>query len=195
MFIDELREYYGLIDDEAKNFIEDVIGKYKDSEQKMLKEEFIRRFPRNRFPDISSLSKFFREHKPKVTVYYWAICLECGCEYDYSLPMCPKCYDKGLDCRTKAIRKSEFQPNFNVIKYNKAYLNGDPGEQTCFTCPNKKESYCKNFGNPDWTCHREEFEMCQCKLCCGKIKAENRKLAQSSKDKKFSYAVPLKRCV
>lgn len=195
MFIDELREYYGLIDDEAKVYIEDRIGKYKEQEQVKLKEEFIKKFPRNRFPDISSLSKFFDEHKPKVTFYFWAVCLECGCEYDYNLPMCPACYDKGFDCRTKAVKKSEFKPTFKVIKYNKHYMNGDKNEPICFTCMHKKESYCAHFGNPDWQCHREEYEMCECKLCCGKAKAENRKLADSMKDKKFSYAMPLKRSI
>ena len=103
------------------------------------------------------------------------------------------CFDKGLDCRTKAVRKSEFKPTFKVIKYNKQYMNGDKNEQTCFTCIHKKESYCPHFGNPDWTCHREEFEMCECKMCCGIAKKENRQLQDNNAEHKVSYAVPFKK--
>ena len=192
-FIDSFKEQYGQISEDSEKLIMDVIGKYSQKEQEMLKSELFKAY--TIMPDTEKLAKFFDSHKPKTKVYFWSVCLECGCEYDYSLPMCPKCYEQGLDCRAKAIKKSEFQPNPTVIKYNKTYLNGDPGEQTCFTCPNKKESYCKNFGNPDWMCHREEYEMCECKQCCGLLKSANRKLVESSKDKKFSYAVPLKRCI
>lgn len=192
-FIDSFKEQYGQISEDSEKLIMDVIGKYSPKEQEILKNELFKAY--TVMPDTEKLAKFFDSHKPKTKTYFWSVCLECGCEYDYSLPMCPKCYEKGLDCRARAIKKSEFQPNPTVIKYNKQYINGDPGEQTCFSCPSKKESYCKNFGNPDWMCHREEFDVCECKLCCGKLKASNRRLAEESKDKKFSYAVPLKRCV
>jgi len=191
MFIDEVKERYGQISEESEKLIKDVIGKYSGKEQETLKNALFNDF--TVMPDTEKLSKFFDSHKPQKKTYYWAVCLECGCEYDYSLPMCPKCYDNGLDCRTKAIKKSEFQPNFNVIKYNKAYINGDPGEQTCFTCPNKKESFCSHFGNPDWMCHREEYEMCECKQCCGITKSANRKYKEAGNKQKFTYAVPLRR--
>ena len=192
-FIDSIKEHYGQINEDSEKLIQDVISKYSEKEQETLKNLIFNDF--TKMPETEKLAKFFDAHKPKTRIFYWSVCLECGCEYDYLLPMCPRCYENGLDCRVRAIKKSEFQPNFNVVKYNKLYINGEPGEQTCFNCPNKKESYCKNFGNPDWMCHREEFEMCECKLCCGKLKASNRKLTEESKEKKFSYAVPLKRCV
>lgn len=195
MFIDDVKEYYGQISEESQQIIKDVIDKYSKSEIESLKNDFFKKFPLGQFPTPDKLSAFFDEHKPKAKTYYWAVCLECGCEYDYALPMCPECYDKGFDCRAKAVKKSEFKPTFKVIKYNKQYLNGAKGEPTCYTCVHKKESYCSHFGDSDWQCHREEYEMCECKLCCGKVKAENRKLLESMKDKKVSYAVPLKRCV
>lgn len=195
MFIDDVKEYYGQIGEEATQIINDVITKYSKSEIEGLKSEFFKKFPAGQFPDTEKLNLFFDEHKPKAKTYYWAVCLECGCEYDYALPMCPECYDKGFDCRTKAVKKSEFKPTFKVIKYNKQYMNGAKGEPTCYTCLQKKESYCAHFGNAEWQCHKEEYEMCECKLCCAKAKSENRKLEESMKGKTFSYAVPLKRCI
>lgn len=193
MILDELENLFGKFTQEEQQWVKENLTSLDEEHKNNLIQELnnAKGKPSIQFMKIA-LQKVTGQ---KVKTYYWAVCLECGCEYDYSLPMCPMCYEKGLDCRTKAIRKSEFKPNFNVIKYNKTYLNGDPGEQTCFTCPNKKESYCKNFGNPDWMCHREEYEMCECKQCCGLLKSANRKLVESSKDKKFSYAVPLKRCI
>ena len=193
-FIDSVKEKFGQINSESEQLINDAISKYSGKELEALKAEFFKTF--TELPDTEKLTLFFDNHKPAKKTYYWSVCLECGCEYDYSLPMCPSCYDKGFDCRAKSVKVSEFKPNFNVIKYNKHYINGNSGEQTCYTCPNKKESYCTHFGNPDWTCHREEYEMCECKQCCASLKAANRKISDSQDNKKkFSYATPLQRCV
>ena len=107
--------------------------------------------------------------------------------------MCPACYDKGLECRARAVKKSEFQPPAKVIKYNKKYLNGDKGETVCFNCVHKKQSFCKNYGNPNWTCRREEFESCECRMCCAVTKKANKALEESKKEIKSGYAIPLKR--
>ena len=195
MFINELEGYFGKFEENEKSWIEDNVER--------LDEETKSRFftalkdahkDTSYVPDIATMKRVFEKvAEKKAKSYFWAVCLECGCEYDYSLPMCPACFDKGLDCRAKAVKKSEFKPTFKVIKYNKQYMNGEKGEQTCFTCPHKKESYCSNFGNPDWNCHREEFESCECKICCGIAKKVNRQLQESNAEHKISYAVPFKK--
>jgi hypothetical protein len=124
--------------------------------------------------------------------YFWAVCLECGCEYDYDLPMCPACYEKGLDCRAKAVKKSDFQPPMKVVRYNKPYMNGDKDETICFNCVHKNQSFCKNYGNPNWSCRREEFESCNCARCCAVAKRYNAELEKNKNENKIIYAVPLK---
>jgi hypothetical protein len=142
---------------------------------------------------ILALKKVYQEITgKKAKEHIWAICLECGCEYDYGLPMCPACYDKGFDCRARAVKKSEFQPPMKVIKYNKQYQNGDKGETVCYNCVHKSGSFCKNFGNPNWNCHREEFESCNCARCCAVAKRYNAELEKNKNENKIIYAVPLK---
>jgi hypothetical protein len=79
-----------------------------------------------------------------------------------------------------------------VIKYNKQYLNGDKCETVCYKCVHKKQSFCKNYGNPNWTCRREEFESCNCARCCAVAKRYNAELEKNKNENKIIYAVPLK---
>lgn len=193
MFVNELEGCLGKLGDAEKQWVTENLEKLDDSSKMNIMHEL--REHRGVIT-VQVIQKVFEKVTgKKARIYFWAVCLECGCEYDYSLPMCPNCFDKGLECRAKAVRKSEFAPNMKVVKYNKQYFNGDANEQTCYTCLAKKESFCPHFGNPNWTCHREEFEYCNCKMCCGKAKADNRKLEESKKEQKFSYAVPLRRAI
>ena len=193
--LEKLIEIYGEFDETTTKWISENLEKLgEENEQNFLKclqEEHSRRQGK---PDIHKLNVVLEKVTGKKTKgFIWAVCLECGCEYDYCLPMCPACFDKGLDCRTRAVKKSEFQPPAKVIRYNKQYQNGDKGEKICYYCEHRKTGYCKNFGNPNWNCKREEFEMCDCKLCCGVAKKINRQLDEKNKTEKYSYAMPIKR--
>lgn len=193
--LEALEEIYGEFEENERKWItENLKNLGEENKQKYLQaiqETYSRRQGK---PDIHKMKVILEKVTgKKATVYFWAVCLECGCEYDYGLPMCPNCYDNGLDCRARAVKKSEFQPPMKVIKYNKQYQYGDKGEITCYNCTHKKESYCKNFGNPNWECRREEYEMCECKECCGRLKRANRKVQENQTLNKISYAVPLKR--
>lgn len=191
MFINELEGCFGKLGDSEKQWVTENLERLDDASKMNIMHELREHRGTISIPVMQKVLE--KVTGKKARVYFWAVCLECGCEYDYSLPMCPACFDKGLDCRAKAVKKSEFKPTFKVIKYNKQYMNGEKGEQTCFTCDHKKESYCSNFGNPDWNCHREEFESCECKICCGIAKKVNRQLQESNAEHKISYAVPFKK--
>ena len=189
MFIDELKHNFKIGDAEEQWLSENI--ERLDEGQKL---NFLRELQNFKEITISVLKKVFQDVSgKKVKEHIWAVCLECGCEYDYDLPMCPDCYDRGFECRAKAVKKSEFQPPAKVIRYNKPYLNGDKGEFICYSCIHKKQSFCKNYGNPNWECKREEFEMCECRTCCGIAKRANRQLEETRSAEKFSYATPLKR--
>lgn len=191
MFINELEGCFGKLGDSEKQWVSENLERLDDTSKMNIMHDLREHRGVITIPVMQKVLEKVTGKKAKV--YFWAVCLECGCEYDYSLPMCPNCFDKGLDCRTKAVKKSEFKPPMSVIKYNKQYMNGDKNEQTCYTCIHKKQSWCSNFGNPNWNCHREEFETCECKMCCAIAKKENRQLQESNKEQKISYAIPFKK--
>ena len=193
--LEKLQEIYGEFDENTKKWISENLKNLGEENEanylRVLQEEHSKRQGK---PDIRKLKIILEKITgKKAREFIWAVCLECGCEYDYSLPMCPDCYDKGFECRARAVKKSEFQPPAKVIRYNKTYLKGDKGEFICYSCIHKKHSFCPNFGNPNWNCKREEFEMCECKTCCGIAKRANRQLEETRSKEKFSYAMPLKR--
>ena len=189
MFIDEIKHVYKIGTEEEQWLSENIES--LDESQKL---NFLRELQNYKAITITVLKKVYQDVTGKsARVYFWAVCMECGCEYDYGLPICPDCYDRGFECRVVAIKKSEFQPTFKVINYNKQYLTGDKDEKLCYNCENKKESYCRKYGNPNWQCKREEFEICKCKLCCGVSKRANKILEDSRKVKNYSYAIPLKK--
>lgn len=192
MIINELEGVYGKATDEEKQWISENLEKLDyEVQTKYLTQ--LHKIHTNGFPDVGILKNLLTRITGKQSKQYiWAVCLECGCEYDYRLPMCPACYDNGLDCRAKAVKKSEFQPPMNVVKYNKQYLNGDKGETVCYKCVHKKQNYCKNYGNPNWNCGREEFESCECRTCCAISKKANKAL-EGNKEIKCGYAIPLKK--
>lgn len=189
MFIDELKNFHLKIGEVEEQWINENVEKL-DENQKL---NFSRELQNYKEITILALKKVYQEITgKKANEHIWAVCLECGCEYDYGLPMCPACYDKGFDCRARAVKKSEFQPPMKVIKYNKQYQNGDKGETVCYNCVHKSGSFCKNFGNPNWSCRREEFESCNCARCCAVAKKYNAELEKNKNENKIIYAVPLK---
>ena len=130
----------------------------------------------------------------KARQYYWAVCMECGCEYDFDLPMCPSCYQKGLECRMKAVKTSEFKPTVKVIRYNKPYITVDKGETNCYDCKDKTEfSFCSHFGQTWWNC--KDYRDCKCNSCCMRMKKANERIAEMKNEQKLSYATPLKKVI
>ena len=190
--INELESRFGTASEEQKKWVAENLGNLEEEQKEIFLRE-LNKISNGQFPDISTMKNLLVKitgKRPKE--YIWAVCLECGCEYDYELPMCPACYDKGLECRARAVKKSEFQPPAKVIRYNKKYLNGDKNEYICYNCIHKKQSFCKNYGNPNWTCRREEFESCNCARCCAVAKKYNEELEKNRSGNKMSYAMPLK---
>ena len=191
--LEELKRIYGELSSEVADWIDDNLKYLSDSEKtnylKILKDVTDKS---DCTPDIDTLSKVLAKttgKQPKV--YYWAVCMECKKEYDYDLPICPHCFKKGLECRMKAIKTSNMKPNTAVVKYNKNYL-GDGRERICYGCEHNELSFCKHFGDDTWTCHKNEYEACECKVCCATAKKENRIRSGSVDNAKFSYAKPLK---
>lgn len=192
MVINELEGFYGKATEDEKQWIAVNLEKLDaDLQNKFLAE--LHKIHKEGFPDISIMKNLLvRVTGKRPKQYVWAVCLECGCEYDYRLPMCPACFDNGLDCRAKSVKVSDFQSPMKVIKYNKQYLNGDKNETVCYNCVHKNQSFCKNYGNPNWSCRREEFESCNCARCCAVAKKYNEELEKNRSGNKMSYAMPLK---
>ena len=190
--INELESRFGTASEEQKKWVTENLGKLEEEQ----KENFLRELNKSnngRFPEsaiMKSLLVRITGKRPKE--YIWAVCLECGCEYDYGLPMCPACYEKRLDCRARSVKKSEFQPPMKVVRFNKQYQNGDKGETVCYNCVHKNQSFCPNYGNPNWNCNREEFESCPCARCCAVAKRYNTELEKNRSGNKITYAMPLK---
>ena len=193
--LEKLQEIYGEFDENTRKWISENLKNLGEENEanylRVIQEEHSKRQGK---PDIRKLKIILEKITgKKAREFIWAVCSECGCEYDYDLPMCPDCYDRGFECRAKAVKKSEFQPPAKVIRYNKHYLNGDKGEKICYACESKKESFCKHFGQSEWNCRREEFESCECRMCCAITKKANKALEESKKEIKSGYAIPLKR--
>ena len=193
MIINELEGVYGKATEEEKQWIAINLEKLDyEVQTKYLTQ--LHKIHSGGFPDVSIMKNLLiRITGKRPKDYIWAVCLECGCEYDNGLPMCPECYEKNLECRARALKKSEFQPPMKVIRFNKQYLNGDKGETICYECVHKKQSFCPHYGNPHWNCHREEFESCPCARCCSIAKRYNAELEKNKDENKISYAMPLKK--
>ena len=193
MIIDEIESYYKKeLPEETKKWISENFRNLGEENENNIKQCLFE--SSSKLPDIQKLKTVLEKVTgKKARQFIWAVCLECGCEYDYSLPMCPGCYDKGFDCRARAVKKSEFQPPMKVVKYNKQYQHGDKNETVCYDCVHKSGSFCIHYGNPNWNCQREEFESCKCARCCAMAKRINAELEKNKAQNKTSYAIPLKR--
>ena len=145
MIINELEGNFGKATEDEKQWIAVNLEKLDyDLQTKFLTE--LHKIHKEGFPDISIMKNLLvRITGKRPKEYIWAVCLECGCEYDYGLPMCPACYENGLDCRAKAVKKSEFQPPMKVIKYNKQ--SNIKYQQKNHGIHNSQNSHCLSNSN------------------------------------------------
>ena len=110
--LNEIQMVYGFLDEETKQWVENNLKYLTESEKANYLDALKKEYPaRKGTPTKEVLEKI----KIKITgkgspIYYWAVCLECGCEYDYSLPKCPDCYHKDLLCTAKAVRLVKKNP-------------------------------------------------------------------------------------
>lgn len=188
--LERILNYFGNLGEQEIEFLKMNESKLDDTQSFSFIQKLFEKFPdKRKKPTVSDLNHLLCNllgTKPKI--YFWSVCMECGTEYAYTLPMCPGCYSRGFECRTYAVKKSEFLPPAKVVRYNKEYF--EENEPNCYDCPEKELSYCKNFGNENWNCR--DLSNCKCARCCVFIKKENQKLAQSETKTKLSFARPLK---
>ena len=186
MILERIVNYYGRLGDEEQRYIRENVEKLTEEQKNNFAKKLFTDYPTGKkIPDVLAIAKtlaMVEGKKPKV--YIWAVCLECGTEYAYGLPLCPACYKKGFECRAHAVKKSEFQPPISVIKFNKEYI-GDGKEVNCYDCPYKEMSYCPHFGQEGWVCR--DYSQCQCASCCVKAKKENE--AMKTTKQEVHYAV------
>ena len=189
MFINELEGFFGELGEEERLWVADNLEKLdEDTKSRFFNELNQAHKNKNLKPDISELKKVLEKvtgKKPKS--YFWSVCMECGTEYAYTLPICPGCFKKGLECREIAVKKSDCPPPAKVIQFNKEYFI--QGEKDCYSCEYSELSKCKNFGNEKWNCN--ELSTCKCASCCVKNKHENEKYAKENQKIKISFARPL----
>ena len=189
MFINELEGFFGELGKEERLWVADNLEKLdEDTKSRFFNELNQAHKNKNLKPDISELKKVLEKvtgKKPKT--YFWSVCMECGTEYAYTLPICPGCFKKGLECREIAVKKSDCPPPAKVIQFNKEYFI--QGEKDCYSCEYSELSKCKNFGNEKWNCN--ELSTCKCASCCVKNKHENEKYAKENQKIKISFARPL----
>ena len=187
MIVNEILGYYKELGENEKRWLLENVDKMPDDEQMnfMTALKDLHK-SRDGAPEISEMTKALQKVTGKrAKLHVWNVCLECGCEFAFGLPLCPACYEKQLECRSFAVRKSDFPPPMKVIRYNKEYL-GDGSEQNCYACEHKEMSFCQNFGNVKWQC--KDFRNCNCAGCC--VKAKNANKALQEKKVTFTYAKP-----
>lgn len=189
MFINELEGFFGELGEEERLWVADNLEKLEeDTKSRFFNELNQAHKNKNLKPDISELKNVLEKvtgKKPKT--YFWSVCMECGTEYAYTLPICPGCFKKGLECREIAVKKSDCPPPAKVIQFNKEYFI--QGEKDCYSCEYSELSKCKNFGNEKWNCN--ELSTCKCASCCVKNKHENEKYTKENQKIKISFARPL----
>ena len=189
MIINELEGFYGKATDEEKQWVAERV----ETQNEEIQQNFLHALHQNHkkgFPSIFIMKGILAQVTGRrQTGFYWAVCLECGCEYDYNLPMCPSCYKNGLECRSVEIKTSELKPPAKVIRYNKQYILQN--EKSCYDCEFTELSFCHHFGQVDWQCRN--ISQCKCASCCITNKRANEKIARNNERTKISYARPLKK--
>jgi hypothetical protein len=189
--LNEIQMVYGFLDEETKKWVEEKTRYLTEEQKQVFLDTLKKEYPAKKgIPDKESLQRVLTKVTGKApTVYFWAVCMECGCEYDFSLPKCPDCYHKNLLCSVRSVRTSMEKPPAKVIRYNKPC-----GENNCYDCQNTELSFCYHFGKTDWQCHN--LSNCPCASCCVKEKRENEKIeARRKSGVTFKYAVPIKKGV
>ena len=185
----KIQMVYGFLPEEEKSWIENNLKYLNESEQENYMNILRQENPARRGqPTVQMLQKVLTKVTGKAPpVYYWAVCMECGCEYDFRMPKCPACYKKDLYCSTRAVKISKDKPHIEVIRYNKSC-----GDNNCYDCDKSEMSFCFHFGQTDWVCHN--LSNCSCASCCIKEKKANQKIEENIKSgATFSYATPIKK--
>lgn len=190
--ITQIEMVYGFMPEAEKTWIENNLKYLNASERENYLNILRQENPaRKGKPTVQMLQKVLTKTTgKKPPVYFWSVCVECGCEYDYKLTMCPACYEQGFECRVYAVKTSETGIPSNVIRYNKTVPQSPDGEKICYDCEDRELSYCRNFGNPDWYC--KDFQNCKCASCCVKHKKFNAEV-KKCRTSKITYRIPLKK--
>lgn len=190
MIINELEGFYGKATDEEKQWVAERVETQDEEIQQNFMHE-LHQTHKKGFPTIYIMKEILSKVTgKKQTGYFWAVCLECGCEYDYRLAMCPACFKKGLECRSVGIKTSELKPPARVVRYNKPYT-WFQNERICFECEYTELSFCQHFGQTKWECRN--INQCKCASCCINTKRANEKIEKLKEKTKISYARPLKK--
>lgn len=178
MLIDKLREYYGVPSPEQAEYIaKRTIGLTEAQEKDIANKIIESRQKRFGFPDISILAKFLNDASAnKRSGFYWAVCDDCGAEYDYRFERCPKCHLAGKRSSGYKVRTSDNPPPRNVIRWNMITFHPEGGKQYCVSCAVRDTGYCRWFGDPDHTCASSDYEYCECRKCCAIHKKGNQKV-------------------
>ncbi len=173
--IQRLINYYGGLGDEEQRFIRENILKLDENVQNQIATSLMSTNPANgKKPDVAAISKAYRVVTGKAPrVYAWAVCDDCKAEYDYRFMTCPKCHLAGKRSSGYKVRKSDYPPPFKVIRWNQTTLEDDGKAQYCVSCPERDHGFCRWFGNPDYTCPKGDYEVCECKRCCAIHKKGN----------------------
>lgn len=168
MLIDKLRDYYGIADADAVEYINKYTLGMTEAQQNEVAEKIIQsRQRRFGFPDISILAKFLNEGKAKKTIgFYWAVCDDCKAEYDYQFIKCPVCFKNGKRNSGFKVRTSDQGIPGKVIRWNMTTLDDDGKGTYCVSCAIRDIGYCRNFGDPNYMCNAQDFESCECRKCC-----------------------------
>jgi len=187
--IQRIENEYGALNDTEKNYLLNNAKYFTEEDADNFLIAIAKEKKKGVKPSVKEFSDAMKKIGKKPPVYYWCVCLECGTEYAYGLPMCPKCYDEGFECRAYEVKHSDFKPPMKTVNYNKQYLHGDEGEFICYECRFKEMSYCEHFGNPEWQCR--DYRECPCSSCCSKMKSGNAKIKTEEKERKPDYRIPL----
>ena len=189
--IDKIQMAYGFLSEETKDWVNNNLQRLSENDRANYMDYLALEWPKRKgIPNKETLQKVLTKITGKGPKrYFWAVCMECGCEYDFDLPMCPACYKKGLECRMKTVKVSDNKPPAKVIRYNKPC-----GENNCYNCDKTELSFCYHFGQTNWECHN--LSTCLCASCCIKEKKANIKIEEQRKGKMtLKYAIPLKKGV
>lgn len=182
MLIAKLRDYYGFPDAEQMEFLNQRLKNIDEEKQDEIAQKIIescsKRFG---FPDISTLAKYIPVVAEKKRKYFWSVCNDCKTEFDYSFRTCPVCEQNNKVSSGYSLKVSEFAPTEKVVRWNIPTEATLPGLVSCKKCSDRDGSYCRNFGNPDWTCSKSDFDYCNCKRCCLAYKKANKELAQKTR--------------
>lgn len=167
MLINKLRDYYGFPDKEQVEYITRATKDMTEELQDDIAIKIIESRPKKYgFPDIAAMAKFLNNNKSsKGMNFFWAVCNDCGCEYDYRFYHCPKCLGKAKWSGYK-VRVSETGIPAKVIRYNLTTLVDNGPYTSCVKCVHKDNGFCSKFGDPEKQCSAQDFEYCECKKCC-----------------------------